>query len=423
MSCQVSGKFRPKFLGQKHKSKKAARYSAVTLGGIAKGQQRNPPRPIASWQILQSRLAMALHKNGRMKEKFVGGLLAILLVPVVGTASSCHAQATETVKQNSQGSQQVIATQPSPQLNTKRVEAQKVGQYQYQARAEINRDSIAKIQSHDLGWRQAATVYVRNIPVITFLNASPEKNAKIGETGDSQADARSQLKIADQKDNPKVGNIASNAISVQADPVSRASSLAARLNQLARNNIDPNSITVKWEQQDRYLIQANGEDLVNINAETILPDSTSDFSRDALQVTNRLRRLLGNAPPLAAVAGQPQAERPLLSVGPVQVRLNGWASWYGPGFNGNLSASGERFNQNDLTAAHRNLPFGTRVMVRNLDNGRTVVVRINDRGPYVGDRLIDLSAGAASVLGMISSGVARVEIEVMEPQQPTTVGQ
>jgi rare lipoprotein A len=61
-------------------------------------------------------------------------------------------------------------------------------------------------------------------------------------------------------------------------------------------------------------------------------------------------------------------------------------------------------------------------MVRNLDNGRTVIVRINDRGPYVGDRLIDLSARAASVLGMISSGVARVEIEVIEPQQQTTVG-
>ena len=61
-------------------------------------------------------------------------------------------------------------------------------------------------------------------------------------------------------------------------------------------------------------------------------------------------------------------------------------------------------------------------MVRNLDNGRTVIVRINDRGPYVGDRLIDLSASAASVLGMMSSGVARVEIEVIEPQQQTTVG-
>ncbi len=378
--------------------------------------------PAAKWPILQSRLAMALHKNGRMKEKFVGGLLAVLLVPVVGTASSCHAQATDVVKQNSQAYKQVIATQPSPQLNANRVEAQKVGQYQYQARADIDRDSIAKIQPHDLGGRQAATVYVRNIPVITFLNASPETNTKIGATGDSGAGTRSQLKVAGAKENPKVGNIASNESNQEPDPVWRASSLAAKLNQLARNNIDPNSITVKWEKGDRYLIQVNGEDLVNINAENILPDTTSDFSRDALQVTNRLRRLLGNAPPLQAVADQPQPEAPVLSLGPVQVRLSGWASWYGPGFNGNLSASGERFNQNDLTAAHRQLPFGTLVMVRNLDNGRSVIVRINDRGPYVGDRLIDLSAGAANVLGMMSSGVARVEIEVIEPKQQTTVG-
>ncbi|WP_333410000.1 septal ring lytic transglycosylase RlpA family protein [Microcoleus sp. T2B6] len=364
---------------------------------------------------------MAIHKNGRMKEKFVGGLLAVLLVPVVGTASSCHAQATGADNQNSQ-SEQVIATQPSRQLNATRVEAQKVGQYQYQARAEIARDSIAKIQPHNLGGRQAATVYVRNIPVITFLNASPETNTPLGETGNSQARPSSPSKVAGARENPKVGNLASNSSNQEPDPIWRASSLAARLNQLARNNIDPNSITVKWEKGDRYIIQANGEELVNINAETILPDTTSNFSRDALQATNRLRRLLGNAPPLEEVAGKPQPEPPVLSMGPVQVRLSGWASWYGPGFNGNLSASGERFNQNDMTAAHPNLPFGTRVMVRNLDNGRTVVVRINDRGPYVGDRLIDLSAGAASVLGMISSGVARVEIEVIEPQQQTTVG-
>lgn len=363
---------------------------------------------------------MALHKNGRMKEKFVGGLLAVLLVPVVGTASSCHAQATDALKPDSQGSkQQVIATQPSPQLNATRVEAQKVGQYQYQARADINQDSIVKIQPHDLDGRQAVTVYVRNIPVITFLNPSQETNTKIGETADTKADPSSQSKVAGTKENPKAGNTASNSTNQEPDPMWRASSLAARLNQLNRNNIDPNSITVKWEKGDRYIIQANGEDLVSINAQNILPDTTSNFSRDALQVTNRLRRLLGNAPPLEAVAGQPQPEpeAPVLSLGPVQVRLSGWASWYGPGFDGNLSASGERFNQNALTAAHRHLPFGTLVMVRNLDNGRSVVVRINDRGPYVGDRVIDLSAGAANVLGMMSSGVARVEIQIIEPKK------
>jgi rare lipoprotein A len=357
---------------------------------------------------------MALHKNGRMKEKFVGGLLAVLLVPTVGTASSCHAQPTRRAGQNSQNNNQVISSQPSPQLNATRAEAQKVGQYQYQAKAVIDRGSIAKIQTHELGDRQAATVYVRNIPVITFLN--PETDTKVGKT-DGESDASSEVKVAGDRENRTQQAASTNS----ADPVWRASSLAARLNQLARNNIDPNTITVKWETNDRYIIQANGEDLVKINAETILPDTTSDFSQDALQATNRLRRLFGNAPPLEEIAGKPQPEPPVLSLGPVQLRINGWASWYGPGFHGNLSASGERFNQNDLTAAHRYLPFGTLVMVRNLDNGRTVVVRINDRGPYAGDRVIDLSAAAANVLGMLGSGVAPVELEVIEPQKQETV--
>jgi rare lipoprotein A len=351
-----------------------------------------------------------------MKEKFVGGILAVLLVPTVGTSSSsCHAQPTRAAGQNSQGNNQVISSQPSPQLNATGVEAQKVGEYQYQARATVDRDSIAKIQSHELGGQQAATVYVRNIPVITFLNASLEKNTKIGKTGDSE-------KVAGDRENQTTSQQISNSSNQESDPVWRASRLAARLNQLARNNIDPNSITVKWQTGDRYLIQANGEDLVDINAKTILPDTTSDFNRDALQVTNRLRRLLGNATPLKEVAGKPQPEPRVISLGPIQMRLSGWASWYGPGFHGNLSASGEPFNQNALTAAHRNLPFGTLVMVRNLDNGKSVVVRINDRGPFVGDRVIDLSAGAASVLGMMGSGVAPVELEVIAPKSAETVG-
>jgi rare lipoprotein A len=364
---------------------------------------------------------MALHKNGHMKEKFVGGLLAVLLVPVVGTSSSCHAQATDVTGQNSQDKKQVVSNQKSPQLNATRVETQKVGQYQYQARADINRDSIAKIQLHELGGQQAATVYVRNIPVITFLDESPQTNTKMVKTDDNASDLSNPSKVAREINNPSDSQKISNSGNKEPDPVWRASSLAARLNQLARNNVDPNNITVKWESGDRYLIQANGEDLVHINAKTILPDTTSDFSQDALQVTNRLRRLLGNAPPLEAVAGKPKPESTAISFGPIQVRISGWASWYGPGFHGNLSASGEPFNQNALTAAHRNLPFGTLVMVRNLDNGKSVVVRINDRGPFVGDRVIDLSAGAASVLGMIGSGVAPVELEVIGPKQAETV--
>ncbi len=91
----------------------------------------------------------------------------------------------------------------------------------------------------------------------------------------------------------------------------------------------------------------------------------------------------------------------------------GWASWYGPGFDGNYTASGEVFNQYAMTAAHPYLAFGTLVQVTNLDNGASAVVRINDRGPYAGGRIIDLSAGAAEAIGMIYSGEAYVALEVL----------
>ena len=93
--------------------------------------------------------------------------------------------------------------------------------------------------------------------------------------------------------------------------------------------------------------------------------------------------------------------------------FGGKASWYGPGFHGRLTANGERYNQNAMTAAHRNLKFGTKVKVTNLNNGRSVIVRINDRGPFIKGRVIDLSAAAARSLNMIHSGVAPVEVTVL----------
>jgi rare lipoprotein A len=96
-------------------------------------------------------------------------------------------------------------------------------------------------------------------------------------------------------------------------PVWRATAVAAKLNQLSLEQVDASKITVKWKgesnspqktQRDRYIIAVNGEELVEINAETRLPDKTNDLSEDALQATNRLRRLLGNAPPLREVTGK-----------------------------------------------------------------------------------------------------------------------
>src|SRR5215470_1896666 len=92
----------------------------------------------------------------------------------------------------------------------------------------------------------------------------------------------------------------------------------------------------------------------------------------------------------------------------------GVASWYGPGFHGNRTANGEIYDQYELTAAHPSLPLGTRVMVTNLANGRAVEVRINDRGPFVDNRVIDLSYGAARVIGMIGPGTSPVRIEVLD---------
>ncbi|NBB90908.1 MAG: septal ring lytic transglycosylase RlpA family protein [Spirochaetes bacterium] len=93
----------------------------------------------------------------------------------------------------------------------------------------------------------------------------------------------------------------------------------------------------------------------------------------------------------------------------------GIASWYGGKFHGRLTANGERFDANKLTAAHKTLPFGTVVKVTNTDNGKTVTVRINDRGPFVENRIIDLSRGAAERVEMTGTGVARVQLEIIHP--------
>jgi len=93
--------------------------------------------------------------------------------------------------------------------------------------------------------------------------------------------------------------------------------------------------------------------------------------------------------------------------------LNGTASWYGPGFHGKKTASGEIYDQNKLTAAHKTVPLGTKARVTNLENGNTVEVEINDRGPFIQGRIIDLSRAAAGALGFVESGTAPVQVELI----------
>lgn len=105
---------------------------------------------------------------------------------------------------------------------------------------------------------------------------------------------------------------------------------------------------------------------------------------------------------------------PPLTAPDENVANQGLASWYGRKFQGKRTASGERFDRHQLTAAHRTLAFGTLVKVTNLGNGKSVVVRINDRGPHSPSRLIDLSSAAAHELGMMGSGLAQVRLEVLK---------
>ena len=123
----------------------------------------------------------------------------------------------------------------------------------------------------------------------------------------------------------------------------------------------------------------------------------------------------------AHVSGKPGATAPSHSKAKARPapkrRLVGVASYYGPGFVNQPTANGERFDPRELTAAHRTLPFGTRVRVTNLENGRQVVVRINDRGPYRKGRVIDLSRAAARRLGFVEDGVTNVRIEVLKDKK------
>lgn len=101
------------------------------------------------------------------------------------------------------------------------------------------------------------------------------------------------------------------------------------------------------------------------------------------------------------------------------VSQTGIASWYGPGFHGKATASGDIYNQNDFTAAHQTLPLGSRVMVTNLENGRSAEVLINDRGPFAKGRIIDLSYSAAQSLDMVGPGTALVRVDVLD--SPTRI--
>jgi rare lipoprotein A len=372
---------------------------------------------------------MVAFKFGRMNQRYLMTAVA-LFSAVVGTPSVGRSQMTNPV----------VPTSPSLPSN----DAMKVGEYQTQSSSPIN-TGATEIHTHNLAGRQAATLYIRNIPVLTFVGQQLEASSetKVGAVASENSPTNVGASgVSTDLSNQGISNQSNQSSD---DPVQRASVVAARVNDLIRQRIDASKITVSWrggetpplvtgnkglaspqESIARYVIQVNGQELVAIDDSTRLPDSTKNRASDALQATNRLRRLIGNASPINEIAdlpiNLPSISMPKLpkiklpdgiSVEPIKVAMRGVASFYGYDGSGNRTATGERFNPEGMTAAHRHLPFGTRVRVTNTHNGRSVVVRINDRGPFIRGRVLDLSYGAARILGMLGNGVAPVKIEVL----------
>ncbi len=287
--------------------------------------------------------------------------------------------------------------------------AVKVGERQPSVVKATPDPAIATIRVHQHNGRQAATIYVRSIPVVTMLGAelSAAKNpgVKVATVDTDLGEVTQSQTKTSQKE--------------VSDPIWRATTIAGKLNQLSQAGLKAQNIKVVWNgKRNSYMVRANDQHLIEVSeGSTVLPKSTKDTAQDALQITNRLRYQLGYAAPLKEVEGMPKPvarESQVVAVGPIRFQIQGMASWYGPGFDGNYTASGERFNQYGLTAAHRTLPFGTKVRVTNLDNGRSVTVVITDRGPFVGDRVLDLSRGAAQIIGTVSSGVSPVRLDVLQ---------
>ncbi len=186
--------------------------------------------------------------------------------------------------------------------------------------------------------------------------------------------------------------------SVTKDPLTRAREAAQSLVAYLQSGGQAEALKVS-EKDGFAVITARGQMIAVADAETAKLAQTGSVQRLATLWVNFIRQSLGVSP--------------LETIQKVAFRATGLASWYGPGFHGRRAADGSVFNQNALTAAHRSLPFGTLVRVLNPKNGKSCIVKITDRGPFIHGRMMDLSKQAAATLGILSSGVGTIQMEVL----------
>lgn len=202
----------------------------------------------------------------------------------------------------------------------------------------------------------------------------------------------------------RVKGVAIGQVAVAAEAEDLAADLRQAMPALAQR---PQDLSPKMAGEIG-IAQIQGQSVFSLPPTAIQGDTSVALA--TAQWVNNLRLALG-APPL----NPGQVQRATYGLASTSTRFQGTASWYGPYFHGRQTATGEIFDQEALTAAHKTLPFDTYLEVRNLLNGRTVVVRVNDRGPYVGDRSLDLSYAAARCLGSVQVGVIPYEATILTP--------
>lgn len=191
--------------------------------------------------------------------------------------------------------------------------------------------------------------------------------------------------------------------------IANAEKFTALLQQATKERWNGDQLLAVWEQ-NQFVLKLADRTVWQFDNSMVFPEVVTDRVQNILLITNRLRRSLGAETPVTTIENFADSQGLFAQV--IRV-LTGFASWYGPGFHGNRSASGEIFDQNAMTAAHLTLPFGTNVRVTNVATGKSVVVRITDRGPFSHNRVIDISRGAAQRIGLIQAGVAPVKLEVL----------
>ena len=191
------------------------------------------------------------------------------------------------------------------------------------------------------------------------------------------------------------------------DPFERAVVVAHRLADRLQSGADPATIFPD-AQNGSIVVSWHGELVVTVDAAHASLNNTNPHGLAKVWANNIRRAAGGPAVPLEYVLTTADSDTEVATAFCV-------ASWYGNQFHGRSTANGETFDERALTAAHRYLPFGTKVKVTNLHNGKSIMVTINDRGPYVAGRTIDLSSAAAAALELKQQGIGSVKLEVCGP--------